>query len=73
MIGTRANTRQGTFPWLQQTFVGEKDCVTSPLEQATRGDGRFSASEADTRFYRRGFEYGYGLSKAVPVGGTFYN
>ena len=34
VITTWANKRQGMFqgmfPWLQQTFVGEEDCVTSP-------------------------------------------
>ena len=29
VIGARANKRQGTFPWLQKTFVGERDCLKS--------------------------------------------
>ena len=30
MIRTRANKGQGMFPWLQQTFVGQEDYVTTP-------------------------------------------
>ena len=30
VVWTRANRGQGMLPWLQQTFVWEEDCVTSP-------------------------------------------
>ena len=37
MIGTRVNKGKGMFPWLQQTFLGEEDCVTSPKNVCVKG------------------------------------
>jgi len=37
LIGTRATKGKGMCPWLQQTFVGEEDCVMSPKNVCVGG------------------------------------
>ena len=51
LIGTQANQGQGMFPWLQQTFVREKDCVTGPKNTCVGGYDQEGPKHAKREFY----------------------